>query len=66
MMLTYTMLPPPMPCGPPQSLWAAEVEMKAQVGSLREAEAFGAAAHRGQGAGRGQGTRRERPETQSF
>ena len=31
--------------------------MKAQVGSLRgaEAEAFGAAAHRGQGAGRGRG-----------
>ena len=52
MMLTYTMLPPPMPCGPPQSLWAAEVEMKAQVGSLRENEARGAAAaHRGRRGG---------------
>ena len=56
-MLTYATLPSPVPRGPPRSLWAAEVEMKAQVGSLRgaEAEAFGAAAHRGQGAGRGRG-----------
>ena len=66
-MLTYTTLPPPMPCGPPQSLWAAEVEMKAQVGSLREDEAWGVAtAHRGEDTGRCQGTRRKRPEAQSY